>query len=128
MQYFAIYIVFGLLTAIALLIVKHNDPAPLTTKAAALIMAVVTWPFYVFYLVRDMFAKQNYCAFCGYVPKEDEDILEHIEVCEKHPAHQWALDRDKYKAALEKIISNDVRLDEDDETIMYFVAKEALGK
>ena len=126
MQYLPIYFVPGLLVAFAFMLVKRNEPASIPVKIAAVILATVLWPAYAYWLIYGMFKKTPYCMFCGYVAEDQADIMEHIEHCPKHPAHQWAMDRDKYKAALDQIAKINVLLDEDDDLAMHFVAVDAL--
>jgi len=127
MTYLAIYFTIGLLIVIAR-VIYGQDVASLRTWVAVIIVNALIWPVFLAQLVYGLFKKTPYCGFCGYVGEDKADILEHIEYCEKHPAHQWAVDRDKYKEALTKIIKTSIDIDEDAEIAMLWIAKEALSK
>jgi hypothetical protein len=65
-----------------------------------------------------MFKKQPFCYFCSYVAQDEKEMMRHLEICEKHPAHQWAVDRDCYKRALEAIYAREKNDDRDAPTVL----------
>ena len=49
---------------------------------------IISWPYFAWYTFKIMTGPAWYCLPCGYVAKSEEDMLDHIRVCEKHPMRE----------------------------------------